>query len=504
MFLYYFFFFSGIFKKNNKTGFLIFKFIIFIVMSTTKKSNKILYSDVSEYYQLLNKVKLRDTFLNNTVFISYCNNNIFSFNKKNLQHYNKLYKNHERTKNIKKKKEIDENMNVDDSDNNLSYTETEKNNIMKYIIQERKQQLKPLIKDFISPERRDNDMVIQNILKYEFLGFVEILLENDTKSKQYKYPIFVYYIGDDNSKKSLDDIKNWKILNITLLSSFHFTFKAPKNLEFLKYGEDKSLLFDTPLFLGLDTKAYNKLGYDGIYFKKPEYDANKDIDNIKMMALDPRFFFRYIDNNNKKRKPKDDNDISNNEHIKKKKKLNDCSKKNTSKNNDNTKKEKITTTTTLPLPSKSSDSSKYIKTENTDYNGLKYTFDLSQKNNSVLTVDDWSTRLCGVPTNSSFDMQEFCSLLSLFNTKKNVIEFHPYKILDALIYAHSTQGVIDKAIIDASKVRGITIPNENIEKSELINSILNDKETQEKLRSVLFQHINAVLFCKKFSEFINK
>jgi hypothetical protein len=472
-------------------------------MLTTKKTNKILYSDVSEYYQLLNKVKLRDTFLNNTVFISYCNNNIFSFNKKNLQHYGKLYKNHEKNKNIKKKKEIDNNnMDVDDNTNTLSYTETEKNNIMKYIIQERKQQLKPLIKDFISHERRDNDMVIQNILKYEFLGFVEILLENDSKSKQYKYPIFVYYIGDDNSKKSLDDIKNWKILNITLLSSFHFTFKAPKNLEFLKYGEDKSLLFDTPLFLGLDTKAYNKLGYDGVYFKKPEYDTNKDIDNIKMMALDPRFFFRYIDNNNKKRKkPKDDNnDISNTEHLKKKKKLNDGSKKNTSKINDITKKEKNNT----PLPSKSEDNSKYIKTENTDYNGMKYTFDLSQKNKSSLTVDDWSTRLCGVPSNSSFDMQEFCSLLQLFNTKKNIVEFQPYKILDALIYAHSVQGVIDKAIIDASKVRGITIPNENIEKSELINSILNDKETQEKLRSVMFQHINAALFCKKFSEFINK
>ena len=474
--------------------------------------------DISEYYIVLAQCKVKK-YLESSSFLSCINRNIFSFSEKNLSYWREKYA----TSYIPKKNKKGESKKTNSKDNEKSKILTI-DNLMKFIIHYRKDQLKEIIKTFKHIDisnKKYIDTVVQNILKYEFIAFVEIVIPLD-KSKQYKYPIFVYYTGEDNEPKSLENINNWKILNSVLLSSFHFAYKKNIIEQYLKDGQSKALTLEKPLFLELDKDVIEKLGYDGKLFKKPELlkmTNNKDVsqtkkehDNIKMMALDPRFCLKYIPVLHKNKRKTEKTELKAEEEPKpiidppkKSKKEPIKRQKNTKK--PITKKRKRESTESSDEPKKkkrklhnetiideSHDKEKIVISE---YEGISDALIVSP-NGKVLDVVDWSNRFCKTPINSEFSINDFVECIKTIK-KKNTDGYEPHKITDALLLAHNFEGVCHTAITDAAATDGLVIQNEDVDLSGLLSSVKDKESYHEKIRNGLYEHINSGLVLSLFS-----
>lgn len=373
--------------------------------------------------------------------VIYCNNeNIFSFNDKNIELWRQKYQEGRQNKKDLK-------------------TKIPKDTIMRFIITTRKQQIKENLTPIFTEYADQLNDIIQNMLKYEFLGFV------DFPHRSHNYKFFNYYIGENNDLESIKKTENWKLLNTNLLALFHLNIDWEKHLKLENIPMSESLYTTTEhtRFLSHIENLYNE------YFKKPKI-INTGIKDL-IINIDARFIYKkYLDSQSSKI---DKNDSSKQQKSTKRKRENE----NNNNSNSNNKKRKI-------IMINEDDLSK--KDERCVENALKIspTVDL-------ISPDAFQKRMNIVPENISFTTNDFINILKIFtDKKKGKIVYDPSKIAEIIISALNPIGIINNAIRKISQRDGDTIRNSDWE--DLIKSILNNKEKQEYLRNEIFSHINAI------------
>lgn len=438
-------------------------------MSKKQLKNSIILPDLSVYLKELKGIekRLRKSHLFDISSSIICTNeNIFSFNKENLDKWEKIYIEANKNKINKKKTPV---------------TNIVKDTKMKFIIKTRKNFLTTKLREILllqsSLEEESNnqkiqeyvkniDFLVQNILKYEFLGFCKV---NTITSSSYSYNLFCYYIGENNQLENLKKNSNWKILPPTIIDSFHFNFKNTWQNYINLNENDAFSLEECYIFNLLDQKNICKENNEfyNEHFIKPKL-LNKN-DKPYIPKYDPRYFINRHQRSKLKvplkRKREDEEVVKQEEeevHVNKKQKLIDYNIMDNDKNH-------------------------------FSY-GFKYAVNLTTEKDSILTIEDWKNRNLILPPNLphiSFDiLRKF--YYDRINIKIGDIDIDPSLIPSIILNAFNLKGVIRKCIKDLGIRNSETIINDNNKLSNIEEKIL-DKKNHEYIRNIIYSFINSLV-----------
>ena len=428
-------------------------------MMTSTKSNKIQKKrlqlqniQLSDYLLNLDKISSKFKSLINCVseidFVHFNNKNIFSFNTNNISYWKERYfesESNKKRKNHNEKKDIS------------------KDQTMKYIILTRKQFLtKKLKEEFFDTKKIDNnqiDKIVQNLLLFEFLGFVEYKIQEG--EKQFNYKLYTYYIGKDNNKESLKNLNNWKIINPSILDAFHFIYKT----SWMKYLEINDINLTSSLYFNNSkNNLLHRINLFDNNFLKPEIFNKKENDEeeeCKTIEFDARYILKRYKSkfnnqqpNTKKslKRKREEEEIENENELRKKQKLN-----------------------------------------NEDYYSLKKGPYLSTEYD-LITPEDFQFKNLIIPENCEFNINNFVdiikNLLRTKESKETKINYDPSQILEILLIALNPRGVLEQTIYKIGKKYGLTVKNDSMYGSDIENKIL---EHPEEIRQYIFRHIYCLL-----------
>lgn len=430
-------------------------------MMTSTKSNKIQKKrlqlqniQLSDYLLNLDKISSKFKSLINCVseidFVHFNNKNIFSFNTNNISYWKQRYfesESNKKRKNHNEKKEIS------------------KDQTMKYIILTRKSFLTNKLKEFFDVKKLDNeqiDKIVQNLLLFEFLGFVEYKIQEG--EKQFNYKLYTYYIGKDNNKESLKNLNNWKIINPSILDAFHFIYKT----SWIKYLEINDVNLISSLYFFNSNNLLQKMDLFDNDFLKPEIFNKKDEEKkqegieeeCKTIEFDARYILKRYKSkfnnqqpNTKKslKRKREEEEIENENELRKKQKLN-----------------------------------------NEDYYCLKKGPYLSTEYD-LITPEDFQFKNLIIPENCEFNIKDFVDIIkNLLTTKsqKNKINYDPSQILEILLMALNPRGVLEQTIYKIGKRHGLTVKNDSMYGSDIENEILKHPE---EIRQYIFRHLYCLL-----------
>lgn len=392
------------------------------------------------------------------------NENIFSFNKKSIEYWLTIYND------INKKKK------------DKSLTNKISDTLMKFIINQRRQLLyNNLIKildnlknNVLSTKEYNDytvkiDFIVENLLKFEFLGVCIINLKNNTCD----YSLFCYYSGDDNKIESLSKKSNWKILPNSILDLFHSNYRKSWK-SYLSLNEDPNNNTENNYTFEIISIIKDSLD---IVYKEPFLipkllDKNKD---TKVLKYDVRYF--------SKRYNKLINTLTPKQKTKKR------SREEESDDDDNT--------------SDTSGDNKEKEKKRPKFNHYSYGFNdgLNLTNeNHAMTIEDWGNKSNIVQTNLDLiNMSDFKQILSDYSSKKKVIEINSGLIPDMIISGLNPFGIVKNCIRSIGLRRSITVKNDNNEISDIESQIL-DKSNHEDIRLHTFSHFNSLAIISMLSK----
>jgi hypothetical protein len=405
------------------------------------------------------------------------NENIFSFNKKNIDNWCSKTSNNNNNKKVT----------VDINSNKVPH------NTMKNIIKNRKTTLQTLLKNNLDDmvkssvleQKKYNEYIthldhfIQNLLKFEFLGLCVI------KIKKYEYPLFCYYYGKDNTIENLSKKTNWKILPSSLVDLFHTTYKKTW-LDYLKYDEDhyniNNNMEQNNTFKLLDTIKPDqlKLIYHDDFLIPKLIDHNKDKYNIQILKYDLRFFtrkYRIFLNSIKPKQPK-----------KRKISQEDV-------DDDDSMKEEGKEDFRLPPEDEGSEDNRKLKKQKISHCAYGFNDGLILTNEKFPnTIEDWKNKKNIIPPNiETITMLDVKDFVKNKISKNTTINMNSGLIPDILINAFNPLGVVTNCIRFIGLKKLITIQNDNNQLSGITEKLLDDPNNHEDIRKMLYSHFNSII-----------
>jgi len=398
-----------------------------------------------------------------------CNNKkIFSFNNTNISIWKKRLEEHDLTKQPLKKKQKLSSKN--------SQPIISKDRIMKFIVKTRKLELHrkitKIFEKISTPKEFTINEMVQRILKYEFLGLIEL-----TRQDSPNYTLFGYYFGNDNSFESISNYENWKILNTVGLDEFHFILKNDwKN--YIGKDETTGILTESSIFELIPKEN------DLFTLEFPGYvPFNPDIDHI-FPIYDPRFIAKkFVASQNKysiKQSSKKKESLSSPTTIPQKKET----LKRKRVNNKKDEKQK-----------KSNDKKLSIDDNDLDCDGFSNTIPLTTSN-ALITPEDFLNRNCIIPPNLKFNSNDYVTLFEQIISKKSnppkkvSNEYSPAMLAQIILLSLNPYGVIHKTIQSLSINNALTRKNQN---TDLENEIISNEDYHEKIRESIFEYINSLI-----------
>jgi hypothetical protein len=404
--------------------------------------------------------------------IIFNNENIYSFNKKNIDVWSKLY-----YSTIKTNKSS-----VNDIKNGSKIPD----NLMKFIISHRKKLLLDILKKCLDELKgtildtkkynefiKNIEFIVQNLLKFEFLGLCIINI------KTYNYPLFCYYFGDDNTIENLSKKSNWKILPNSIIDLFHGTYKKSWK-EHLSLTEDyynANNMEQNYTFEIISSMKENqlKLLYPNQFLIPKIIDNNQDKDQLKLLKFDLRYFSRKYQKllntltpkpiKKRKREEKEENEEGKEEVVLK-------SEDNNNNNNEQlTKKQKL---------------NHYAYGFN---NGL-----VLSNENYPTTIEDWKNKNNIIPTNiDNITMVDFKEIVANKISQHQSITINSGLLPDTIISAFNPIGIVKNSIRYIGLKKSITVKNDNNQLSNLEEKLLDDESNHEDIRRNLYSHLNSIV-----------
>lgn len=436
----------------------------------SKRNNPVISDyllSVNELENLIKKPKSTISSIATDIIIE--NENIFSFNKTNIDNWC--------TSNNKTKLSIDGGDKIP-------------HNLMKSIIKNRrillqdtfKNNLESLKTTVLKPKKYHEytvnlDHFIQTLLKFEFLGLCIV------KIKKYEYPIFCYYCGKDNTIENLSKKANWRILPSSLVDLFHGTYKKSWQ-DYLQYNEDHynitNNMEQNNTFKLLDTIKPDQLKLLYKDHNIPKLiDSDKDKNKLTILKYDLRYFtrkYRILLNAQKPKQPK-------------KRKLDEITDKEEDDGGENGE-------------SNNKRRKKQQQQKTTGHCAYGFSEGLSLTNEKFPnTIEDWKNKNNIVPTNldiiTMIDVKDFVT-----NTisKNSTININSGLLPDIIMNAFNPKGVVNNCIRLIGLKNSLTIKNDNNQLSNIEENILDNPANHEDIRNMLYSHLNSIIILSILSK----